>query len=142
MPVVAQAGSYLGKLMAKQSILMQMMYNYMINHSIEKTLTANCGGCRMDFPSQNDHLTGCLQPWDEAVHLYINEVHAKIGVDLVVRMYRKTMEELELPLLPMAIVFEAAKQLIQDNPPNVLSDKIRGQDNTPDGYRHVFSMFV
>ncbi len=132
-------------LSARNSELLTMLYHFMIKREIDRILTINCEGCQLDRPGQRAHMmmgTGCLQPWNEAVDLYVGQVTATIDAHLVLETYRRALEALNLPLPPVGIAVAAIEILLQKNPPRVLADTLKGPDNVSWDYRQVFATLL
>ena len=74
---------------------------FLTNDLILKKATDECEACRIDDPSQFQHLTGCLNEWETQVDRYFHESIDEILPETIAKVFNQLMRHCKRNVKPM-----------------------------------------
>lgn len=86
--------------------LLKMVYAYLVRTRVKQIRKENCEACRIDHPSQQQHMGngGCLQDMLDSVDIYMNKALVTMSMEQALKLVRAVFEKFNHPLNP---IFEA-----------------------------------
>ena len=114
---------------------------FLIRDNVLAATTKNCAGCKIDSPSQRDHMPGCLAPdWELDVQCHYEAAKAAADVKRAIEKVNAAMGW-SVPYVPGAVDDKQLYKLVQDNDDAALHSQIKLCDDNKDRPSLYYKLF-